>query len=269
MIEIKIETTVIAVATTNDTSGAAVAADSTPTCNVLKNGVQLTTGLSMAAVSGDTGCYTISYAVTVSNGFSAGDKIDIIGIATVGGVTSKAVIYSAMVSTYHTDDVYGKVLDATDVRSAVGLTSANLDTQLSTIDDYLDTEVSAIKSKTENLPSSPAATGDPMTLAPSTDVYWAQIDFEPGTTDKYTVSWTKNGVVQTSGMTNPKIKVTLRDVSGTDLIPLSSMTAVGATGAFFYDETVNKVSQGTSVIVDVEATIDAATRTARRIVRNP
>lgn len=44
----------------------------------------------------------------------------------------------------------------TDVRDAVGLASANLDTQLTAIDDYLDTEVAAIKAKTDNLPSDPA-----------------------------------------------------------------------------------------------------------------
>lgn len=41
-----------------------------------------------------------------------------------------------------------------DVRSAVGLAAANLDTQLTTIDDFLDTEIAAIKAKTDNLPSS-------------------------------------------------------------------------------------------------------------------
>lgn len=42
-------------------------------------------------------------------------------------------------------------LDAAGVRSAVGLASANLDTQLTAIDDYLDTEVAAIKAKTDQL----------------------------------------------------------------------------------------------------------------------
>ena len=50
-------------------------------------------------------------------------------------------------------------LDAT-IRAAVGLASANLDTQLSTIDDFLDTEVAAIKAKTDNLPSDPADASD-------------------------------------------------------------------------------------------------------------
>lgn len=47
-------------------------------------------------------------------------------------------------------------LDAAGVRTAVGLASANLDTQLTAIDDFLDTEIAAIKAKTDNLPSDPA-----------------------------------------------------------------------------------------------------------------
>lgn len=60
---------------------------------------------------------------------------------------------------------------ASAIRSAVGLASANLDTQLTAIDDYLDTEVAAIlaavdtevaaiKAKTDNLPSDPADASD-------------------------------------------------------------------------------------------------------------
>lgn len=42
-------------------------------------------------------------------------------------------------------------LDAAGIRTAVGLASANLDTQLTAIDDFLDTEVAAIKAKTDQL----------------------------------------------------------------------------------------------------------------------
>lgn len=49
---------------------------------------------------------------------------------------------------------------AASIRSAIGLASANLDTQLTTLDDFLDTEIAAIKAKTDNLPAAPAATGD-------------------------------------------------------------------------------------------------------------
>jgi hypothetical protein len=47
----------------------------------------------------------------------------------------------------------------------VGLASANLDTQLTAIDDFIDTEVAAIKAKTDNLPAAPAAVSDIPTAA--------------------------------------------------------------------------------------------------------
>lgn len=55
----------------------------------------------------------------------------------------------------------GGGLDAAGVRAAIGLASANLDTQLSTIDTVAD----AIKAKTDNLPASPAATSDILNAA--------------------------------------------------------------------------------------------------------
>lgn len=58
----------------------------------------------------------------------------------------------------------GAAMDAAGVRMAVGLASANLDTHLAAIDDFLDTEIAAIKAKTDNLPASPAAVGSAMTL---------------------------------------------------------------------------------------------------------
>lgn len=63
-------------------------------------------------------------------------------------------------------------LTAAGVRSAIGLASANLDTQLSAIDDFLDTEIAAIKAKTDNLPASPAATGDIPSAGTIADAVW-------------------------------------------------------------------------------------------------
>ena len=67
---------------------------------------------------------------------------------------------------------YTAPLDAAGTRAAVGLASANLDTQLGAIAGYIDTEVgtlqttaTAIKAKTDNLPAAPAATGDCLTAA--------------------------------------------------------------------------------------------------------
>lgn len=58
-------------------------------------------------------------------------------------------------------------LDAAGVRSAVGLAAANLDTQLTTIDDFLDTEVAAIKTKTDFLPSVTAGAAGGLFIAGS------------------------------------------------------------------------------------------------------
>lgn len=60
----------------------------------------------------------------------------------------------------------------TDIRSAVGLATANLDTQLTTIDDFLDTEVAAIKAKTDLIPAAPAAVGDIPSAATIADAVW-------------------------------------------------------------------------------------------------
>lgn len=66
-------------------------------------------------------------------------------------------------------------LSQANIRTAVGLASANLDTQLAkldTIDDFLDTEVAAIKAKTDNLPAAPAAVGDIPTVGQIADAVW-------------------------------------------------------------------------------------------------
>lgn len=56
-------------------------------------------------------------------------------------------------------------LDAAGVRTAVGLASANLDTQLTAIDDLIDTEVGAIKAKTDYLPSATAGAAGGLFIA--------------------------------------------------------------------------------------------------------
>ncbi len=65
-------------------------------------------------------------------------------------------------------------LDAAGVRTAVGLASANLDTQLTAIDDFLDTEVAAIKAKTDLIPASPAAVSDIPTANANADALLAR-----------------------------------------------------------------------------------------------
>ncbi|HEX2669627.1 MAG TPA: hypothetical protein VHM25_02085 [Polyangiaceae bacterium] len=79
-------------------------------------------------------------------------------VGSVTGLTASNL--DATVSSRLASASYTAPLDAAGTRTAVGLASANLDAQLSTIAGYIDTEVAAIKAKTDNLPASPAATGD-------------------------------------------------------------------------------------------------------------
>ena len=110
--------------------------------------------------------------------------------ASVGAMAADTLTATALAASAVTEIQSGlSTLDAAGVRTAVGLASANLDTQLTAIDDYLDTEIAAIKAKTDNLPASPAATGDAMTL---TSAY----DFAKGTV-AMTEAYAANGVAPT------------------------------------------------------------------------
>lgn len=88
----------------------------------------------------------------------------------VGSVTGlTAANLDVAVSTRLAAGDYTAPLTAAGTRTALGLASANLDTQLTAIDDFLDTEVAAIKAKTDNLPASPAAVGSAMILTVAYD----------------------------------------------------------------------------------------------------
>lgn len=81
--------------------------------------------------------------------------------SSVGAMASNVITAAATAADFTTEVTAGlSTLDAAGVRSAIGLASANLDTQLTAIDDYIDTEVAAIKAKTDNLPADPADASD-------------------------------------------------------------------------------------------------------------
>lgn len=83
----------------------------------------------------------------------------------VGAMATDVITNTALAASAVTEIQAGlSSLDAAGVRAAIGMASANLDTQLTTIDDFLDSEIAAIKAKTDNLPAAPAATGGAMTL---------------------------------------------------------------------------------------------------------
>lgn len=102
-------------------------------------------------------------------------------IADVGLTTTITGRIDVATSTRLASASYTAPLDAAGTRSAVGLASANLDTQigtlatasnLATVAGYIDTEVAAIKAKTDNLPASPAATSDIPSAATVADAVW-------------------------------------------------------------------------------------------------
>lgn len=103
----------------------------------------------------------------------------------------------------------------------------------------------------------------------ATDLYHADICFtrdQANTQDEYTVTWFKNGVRLTSGVTSPTIQVVKR-ADGTDLVAATAMTEVGSTETFKYDATgSSRVTQGEAVLVVVAATIDSGSRTFSRLV---
>lgn len=111
-------------------------------------------------------------------------------LADVGLTTTVTGRIDVAVSTRLATSGYTAPLDAAGTRMAIGLASANLDTQLTAIDDYLDTEVAAIKAKTDQLTFTtsnkvdakltsdgldlviPAEPAGPPTWASSTIVQW-------------------------------------------------------------------------------------------------
>jgi hypothetical protein len=93
------------------------------------------------SLSGHTTSGTVGEAI--SNASSAGDPWS----------TAVPGAYSAGQAGY----ILGTNVNAT-------VSSRASQTSVDTVDDFLDTEIAAIKAKTDNLPAAPAATGDAMTL---------------------------------------------------------------------------------------------------------
>ena len=160
-----------------------------------------------------------------------------------------------------TDDVPGLIgalnnLSQANVRTAVGLASANLDAQ-----------IGDVKAKTDNLPASPAAVGSAMTLAAGEDVYHADVFLTRDTLngrDEYTVQWYKNGSPVTAGVTDPTLRVVRRS-DGTDFVAAVAMDQVGTTGTCKHDSDV-RLAAGEAAVAVVGATIDGAARAWRRAV---
>lgn len=91
---------------------------------------------------------------------AAADAAGGLPISDAGGLDLDTLLgrLDAAITTRLAAASYTAPLDAAGTRSAVGLASADLDTQLAAIAGYIDTEVAAIKAVTDNLPDSGALT---------------------------------------------------------------------------------------------------------------
>jgi hypothetical protein len=109
-------------------------------------------GAGISAVGGSTSGTGLSVTGTGSgSGFNVAGGATGHGLRVLGGSTSGSG-FRVTVTSGLLFDLNSVELDAY-MRTAMGLATANLDTQLGTIDDFLDTEVAAIKAKTDLLPS--------------------------------------------------------------------------------------------------------------------
>ncbi len=98
------------------------------------------------------------------------------------------------------------------------------------------------------------------------DIYHADIQFtrdEANANDEYTVSWFKNGVRVTSGITSPTLRAIKRS-DGTDLFAAASMTQIGTTAHYKLDKTSNRLTVGEAATLEAVATIDGSSRTWTR-----
>jgi hypothetical protein len=106
-------------------------------------------------------------------------------------------------------------------------------------------------------------------LTTAYDVYHADIKLnidDANSQDEYTITWFKNGVRITSGITSPTLQVIKRS-DGTDLIASTTPTQIASTGSYKHDATTTaRMTAGQDALAIVTATIDAASRTFSTLV---
>jgi len=114
---------------------------------------QITAGITLTVdFDGVTGLHNVRVVASAGNGFAAQTNVDlVITTGTVGGTS-----------------VVGYVIGSFSIenRSTQALATA---ANLAVVAGYLDTEIAAIKAKTDNLPAAPAAVGDIPTAVQNAD----------------------------------------------------------------------------------------------------
>ena len=85
------------------------------------------------------------------------------------------------------------------------------------------------------------------------------------TKDEWTITWFRNGVRITTGITLAKIQLVKR-ADGTNLLAATSMTQIGTTGSYKYDDAVNRITAGEAVLAIATATIDGQPRAFAKLI---
>lgn len=246
-------------------TGGAVDADSVPTYRVYENETAtplLTGSMALLDSTNTVGFYSEAITLSAANGFEAGKTYGIYITATVStvvGTTHHTFQMTAPVNVTHiagaavstsTAQLGVNVVNAAGTAwgsgaitagafAANAINAAKLDPDvttelqaglataaaLTTVDDFLDTEVAAIlaavdtevaaiKAKTDNLPAAPAATGDIPTAAAVADAVW----------DEATLGHTTSGTFGEQVKTD--IDAILAD-TGTDGVVVNTFTTAG------------------------------------------
>lgn len=142
-----------------------------------------------------------------------------VGTVTALAATALAAIWDRLTSALTTSGSIGKLI--VDNLNAT-VSSRATQTSVDTIDDFVDTEVAAIKAKTDNLPASPAAVSDIPTAAQIADAVLDEAIPEPSGvftwsgTLRTIIGWL--GALSRNKITQTDILTTLRnDADNADL----------------------------------------------------
>lgn len=218
----------------------------------------------------------LAYVDLIDDGTSGLAKIatDVAAILVDTGTTLDAFIQAVKAKT---DNLPSDPADASVIASATSAIEAKI--------DIVDTVVDAVKVKTDQLNftgTDVKATLDGEAVAVGTnndktgyelttayDVYHADIKLnidDANSQDEYTITWFKNGVRITSGITSPTLQVVKR-ADGTDLIASTTPTQIASTGSYKYDATgSSRMTAGQDALAIVSATIDGGSRTFPTLV---
>ena len=138
-------------------NAAAIAADAITDAKVASDVTIASVTGAVGSVTGNVGGNVTGSVGSIATGgisaasFAAG-AVDAAALAADAGTEIGTAVWASAARTLTALDEDSTTLDLdATLRAAVGMSSANLDTQLSAIDDYLDTEVAAIKATTDKL----------------------------------------------------------------------------------------------------------------------